>query len=320
MSIDVSVPNLLLREGKKLEDQRLITSAVEHPSVIDCFRELERRGACVDYVGVTSQGSVDLEELREKLSPETVLVSIMQVNNEIGTIHPVSEVSKIVRDFKREHQNMGPYPYVHTDASQGSLYLQVNVLKLGIDLLTIDGQKVYGPKGVGGLYIKRGTKVAPFLIGGSQEFGLRPGTVNIPLIVGFKKAIELADQNREKETERIQQLRDLFIEELERKVPQAEVNGSLENRIANNINISLPGMDSENLVIRLDAKGVACGTRSACIRDNGKGSYVIRALGKREEYALSSLRFSLGAHTTKEDVLYVIEKIAEIAGDFDKAR
>jgi cysteine desulfurase len=240
------------------------------------------------------------------------------VNNEIGTIYPISEVSKTVQKFKRNHKIQGPYPLIHTDASQGLMYLKITVATLGIDLLSIDGQKIYGPKGVGALFIKRGVTLAPFLIGGSQEFGLRPGTVNIPLIIGFKKALELADEHREREVERLVELRDLFVAELTDKVPRADINGSLENRIVNNLNVSFPGMNNENLVVRLDVKGISCGTRSACISDNGKGSYVIRALGKSEEHATSSLRFSLGAYTTEEDVHYVIAKLRDIVADFDK--
>lgn len=312
------VINHLLENGRELSSMHLITSAVEHPSVIDCFKVLERRGARVDYIGVTPEALVDLKELKEKLSPETVLVSVMQVNNEIGTIHPIAEVSKIVRNFKAEHKEVGEYPYVHTDACQGLLYLKMNTQSLGVDLLSIDGQKVYGPKGVGALYIKRGTNVAPFLVGGSQEFGLRPGTPNIPLIVGFAKALEITEQNREKETARLQNLQQFFVEELAHKVPHAEVNGSLDNRIVNNVNVSLPGMDSENIVIRLDAKGIACGARSACISDTGNSSYVIKALGKTEAYTTSSLRFSLGIATSKEDIQYVVDTLKEISMDFDK--
>jgi cysteine desulfurase len=311
------VPSFLDRAGEGITKSHFITSVVEHPSVLDCFRELERRGAQVSYIGVDGDGLVLPAELEKALTPKTVLVSIMLVNNEIGTIHPITQIAKVIRAF-RGHR--ATYPYFHTDASQALLYYPLDVRKLGVDLLSIDGQKIYGPKGVGALYKSRHVRLAPVLIGGGQEFGLRPGTENIPLVVGFAKALELAVGDRKREGKRITELRDYFVELLKLKVPQAEINGALKERIANNVNVSIRGMQSEYLVVLLDAKGIACGSRSACIRDGSQGSYVVSALHGDTERAVSSLRFTLGKDTTRQDIEYTVDAVQEITAKFDKSQ
>ncbi|MBV22326.1 MAG: hypothetical protein CMI57_02420 [Parcubacteria group bacterium] len=233
----------------------------------------------------------------------------MYVNNEIGTIQPIAEIAKAVRHKKKGYNSNILF---HTDASQAPLYLPLNTIKLGVDIMTLGGQKIYGPKGVGCLYKKKEIKMQAIIKGGNQEGGLRAGTENVPLIVGFAKSLELADREKQKESERLTELRDYFIDKLLKEILQAEVNGSKELRVPNNINIYIPNMNGEFMVIILDNKGIACATRSACREgDEDEGSYVIEALGYSKERSKSSLRFSLGKDTTKGDIDYVIKILSE---------
>lgn len=300
----------LKRKGTPVEKMHFITTSIEHPSVLDIYKELEREGASVSFIGVTEEGVVDLEELKEALQPETVLVSVMHANNEIGTIQPVDEIAKIIRKYRKDTN--GESPLFHVDSSQVPLYLDVSAPNLGVDFMVFDGQKIYGPKGVGALYIKKDLKILSLFYGGKQERCLRPGTENVSLIVGFKEAFVNAVLEREIESARLTKLRDYFIDTLLKKVPQAVLNGSLENRLPNNANFYIPEMDDEWFVLQMDARGIAISTRSACIGGEYKGSYVVAALGKGEEQARSSFRFTMGKQTTKEDMEYVIEMIEEI--------
>jgi len=203
-----------------------------------------------------------------------------------------------------------PYPLFHTDACQAPLFLNLNVQELGVDLMTIDGQKIYGPKGVGALFIKRGVMIEPIIYGGGQEKGLRSGTENVPFIVGLAKAIEIAGKNRIKNSERISEVRDYGIRKIEEKIPRAVLNGDRIKRLPNNINISIPGIDPEFVVLQLDEEGIVCSTKSACLKDES-ASYVIAALGKDEKYAQSSLRFSLGLNATKKDMDYLVKMLTD---------
>jgi len=294
----------LLQRGTLIEKMHFITSAVEHPSVLDVFRELEMRGAQLTIVGVDEEGILKTNELKDALTPETVLVSLMYANNEIGTIQPIVEVSKILEQYAKTH-NVNK-PIFHVDASQVPSYLDVNVKRLRADFVVFCGQKIYGPKGVGAFYMKKGVEILPLFFGGNQEHGLRPGTENVPLIVGFAQALKYAVDGREEEVARAEKLRDFFIEEVLRNINKAVLNGHREIRLANNANFSIPGINSEWLVLKLDAEGIAVGTRSACASSSNKGSYVITALGRDEAYSKSSFRFTLGKQTTKEDLEYVV--------------
>jgi cysteine desulfurase len=279
-----------------LKNKHAVTSTIEHPSVLDVFKALEKRGLQVTYVGVGETGVVNPKDVRDAIKENTVLVSIMYVNNEIGTIQPINEIAKVIRSKKKEYSSD---IYFHTDASQAPLYLSLNTIKLGVDMMTLGGQKMYGPKGIGCLYKKKDIKI------------IRQGTENIPLIVGFAKALELADVNREEESKRLTELRDYFIEELKKQIPQVELNGSREQRSPNNINIYIPNIDGEFFTILLDSKGIACSTKSACkVDDEDEGSYVIEALGHSKERSKSSLRFSLGKTTTRKDIDYVVQTLA----------
>ncbi len=297
----------LVEDGMKIEDMHLIISKMEHPSVLNYFKHFEKRGATLDIVGIDKDGQIDLKEFKKLLKPNTVLISIMFVNNEIGIIQPMEEITKIVRGFKKKilknHESITPI--LHSDSAQALLYIPLNTLKLGIDLLSFDSQKIYGPKGCGVLYVRKGLKINSLIVGGTQERNLRSGTENTPLIVGFAKALELASKEQKKETIRLTKLRDYFIQEVLNKIPKADLNGGLENRLPNNVNISVPATNNDFSVLQLDQKGIACNTKSSCSTE--KYSYVVKALGKTEKQIENSLRFTLGKFTTKKEIDYVIK-------------
>jgi len=289
--------------GADFKKMHIITTKMEHPSILAWFARFERKGIKVSYIDIDKEGIVDLKQFRKLLTPETVFVSVMCVNNEIGTIQPISKIAHIIKDFNRDNKTK---IILHSDASQAPLYLKLDVHSLGVDMLTIDGQKIYGPKGVGALFKKRGIEINPLLAGGSQEMGLRAGTENIPLVVGLAKAFELAENEREKESERLIKLRDKFIDRILIEIPGSVLNGSKTERIPSNVNISIPNIDSEYMIIKLDAKGVACSSKSACMGRIKSASYVIEALGNDMG---NSLRFNLGKSTTEKDIDHVVDMI-----------
>jgi len=295
----------------KLGKLHVVTSVIEHPAVLEVCEAFERDGiADITYVGVDKQGLVNPKEVKEALRPETVLVSIMYANNEIGTIQPIRDIAKTIRAHRKQHDSV--YPYFHTDACQATNYLDMNVVRLGVDLLTINGSKIYGPKGVGALYVKRGTQILPMIYGGGQEFGMRSGTENVPAIVGFAEAVRITDEMRKKEVLRLTEVRDCFIKELLKKTPGSILNGDKEKRLPNNINISISNINSEQLVIELDAKGVAASAQSACKSRDYQSSYVIMAMGRKSLQNEGSVRFSLGRNTKKKDIDYVLKILPEI--------
>jgi cysteine desulfurase len=294
----------------------VITTAIEHPSVIDGLRELEERGARLDIIGVDHRGIIDLKALERVLTRETFLVSVMYVNNEIGSIQPIQEVAKLVRKMKKQRspqENLSgtTTPYLHTDASQAPLYLPVRVDALGVDLLTVDAQKIYGPKASGALYIRRGVNIRGLFRGGKQERGLRPGTPPTPMVVGMAVSLKFAETEREEVSAKVREVQDYFIDRALAELPGVELNGDRHERLPNNVNLSFPGFESEFLILALDARGVACAARSACI-DQGEGSYVVASLGKSKICAVSSLRFSLGKATTKTEADRTIDALKEI--------
>jgi cysteine desulfurase len=326
------VNNLEKEESKRLSDLHFITTNIEHSSVSECFKELERRGAKVDYLKVNDKGIIDPRDLRKIIKPNTVLVSVGYANNEIGTIQPIKEIMKEIRHARKESViSNGVLPYFHTDASQAGLYLNLNINELGVDLMTIDAQKIFGPKGVGILFIKAGVEISPIIFGGGQEKGLRSGTENVPLIVGMARAIEVVRSTSinphlsqggvvsrrtgavclGKGVMKLEKLRNYFWQKIQAEIPEAILNGDLENRLPNNLNISIPGIDSEFIVLCLDEAGIVCSTRSACSQDED-GSFVIRALGKSDDLARSTLRFSLGEDLTKKDLDFVILTLKNI--------
>jgi len=305
--------NSLLKEGKKYSNIHLITTDIEHSSISECFRDLESKGCKVDYLKVDEYGIINPKDLREMIKPTTVLISIGYANSEIGVIEPIKEVIKEIRHKRKEKEgDRLSIPYLHVDASQAGLYLNMNVEELGVDLMTLDAQKMYGPKGIGALYVRDGIKIEPVMFGGGQEKGLRSGTENIPLIVGFAKATESAQKNKIKESERLTKIRDYFFEKINNFVPNAVINGCTEERLPNNINISIVGLDGEMLVFRLDEAGFIVSSSSACASGTGE-SEVVKKISNTER-AKSTLRFSMGKDTKIGDIkklLITLKKLCQ---------
>lgn len=312
------------REGLKYIIPHIITSKIEHPAILENCQQLEIEGrAQVTYLAVDKNGLVDLTELKESLTENTILVSIMSANNEIGTIEPISEIAKIIRHFKKDKNrpSFGFYPVFHTDACQAMNYLEMsNVEKLGVDLMTFNSSKVYGPKGIGLLYKKRSVNLSPLYLGGGQELNLRSGTENVISIAGFSLALKLANQIKQKEVLRLTKLRDYGIKKLlgltKATGYKIILNGDQENRLPNNINISVLGISSELLIIELDARGIEVSEKSACKSDDQNKSYVIKAIRKvclKESTDLDgSIRISLGRQTKKSDIDFLVKHLGNI--------
>lgn len=308
------------KSGFQVKKLHFITTEIEHSSILECFKEFERQGLSVSYLKVDENGLVNPKDLRKMIKPETALVSIGYANSEIGTIQPIKEIIKEIRharkEFGRERIAM---PYLHLDASAAMQYENMNVEELGVDLMTIDAQKIYGPKGMACLYVRDGVDIDPIIFGGGQENGKRSGTENVPAIVGFAKAVEINEKIKGKESARVKKLRDEFFDSVKKFVPNALVNSDLKNRLPNNINISIPGQDGEMMVLRLDEAGIICSASSACASGSGE-SGVVREIAEKsgasikEIYARakSTLRFSLGRDTKKEDIIYLLKKLAVI--------
>ncbi|MFY9457812.1 MAG: cysteine desulfurase family protein [Candidatus Spechtbacterales bacterium] len=287
----------------------IVTSAVEHKSVLETCRSLEKEGVEVTYLPAAKDGFVRPGDVEAAIKENTVLISIMYVNNEIGTVQPIGETAKAIGNFKRSKSQ---FPLFHTDAVQALNYLDCNVENLGVDLLTFSGHKIYGPKGIGGLYVKKSILITPIITGGNQEWGLRSGTENVPYIVGLGKAAEIAEKMRKKESVRLSKLRDYFIDEVLGKIPGAQLNGSRENRIANNANFLFRGASANNLLIALDQEGIAASSGSTCTIKTVTPSEVLLALGRSEEEAKQSIRFTLGRGTTREDIDYTVSMLEKI--------
>jgi cysteine desulfurase len=290
----------------------IITTTIEHPAVLEACREIERRGGEVTYVEVDESGIVSPDAIRQALTPATILVSVMYANNEIGTIQPVKEISKVIRTYSTAHP--ASKVYFHTDASQAPNYLSVNCESLGVDLMTLDASKIYGPKGIGLLVAKKHVGISPIIFGGGQEKGLRSGTENVPAIVGFAEALIRAEAMREKESGRLKALRDYFISEMRNRYPIFRLNGDAEHRLPNNINVCAPGLDAEFAVLQLDTLGISCSSASACKSlSEISSSYVIENLGQQgKECGTSSLRFTLGRGTTKAHVTSTLRALEHV--------
>lgn len=287
----------------------IVTTNIEHASVLETCKHLGKKGqAEVAYVEVEKNGIVDPKKIKKVLKQNTILVSIMYVNNEIGTIQPIREIAKEIRHFNKIN---GKKILLHTDATQAVNYLSVNVSKLGVDLMSFNGAKIYGPKGVGVLYIKKNTPINKIMFGGNQESGLRPGTENTASILGLAKALQIAEKNKEKEIKRLTELRDYFFEKL-KKIPRLIINGDLANRLPNNINITIPKIPSDLLVIELSARGIMASAKSACKAGDGKASHVLQAINKKIKETDGSIRFSLGRNTTKKDIDYTLKSLSQI--------
>ena len=298
---------VLAYKGPKIP--HIIITNIEHPSVLDTCILLQKRGqAKISIISVEQSGIVDPKKIMKEMREETALVSVMYANNEIGTIMPITEIAKGLRHFKKNHPKSRVL--FHTDAVQAVNYLPLKIEKLGIDLLTLSGSKIDGAGRVGVLYKKSSAVLGKVFGGGDQEGGLRPGTENVPEILKFAKAISVAEKIKEKETKRLTKLRDYFVKKL--KGLPLIFNGDLENRLPNNINITIPKTPSDLLVIELSARGVMASAKSACKSGDGKASHVLRAINPKIKETDGSLRFSMGRDTTKEDINYIIKSLKDI--------
>lgn len=299
-----------------IKNPRIITSQIEHDSVLDTCRDLEKEGVEVIYLPVNADGMMDLEKMESELDERTVLVSVMYANNEIGVIQPIAEIAEIVRNFRSKNPKAS-YPLFHTDAVQGFNYLNCKADALGADLLTLSAQKIYGPKGAGLLYAKKNTSLAPIITGGGQERGFRSGTENVSGIIGFAKAVEVADRLREKENKRLAILQKYFLAKLKKVLPQAKLNGGEKNRLPNNINIYVPPKADEkgtaqDLVINLDLSGFAVSPGSACSARTCSPSHVLKALGHSDIRAISSIRITFGRQTDKQSADSLLKTISNL--------
>lgn len=288
----------------------IITLNIEHSSVLEVCKYLEENKlAQVTYVPVEPSGIVDPKKIKKVMCKETVLVSVMYANNEIGTIQPIKEIAKEIRHFNKLNNTK---VFLHTDATQAINYLEINVEKLGIDLMSFNAGKIYGPKGIGALYIRRRTPIEQIIFGGDQEYGMRAGTENLASVVGFAKALEITEKIKEKENKRLKKLQDYFIKKLQNLEKDIVLNGDLENRLPNNINITIPKIPSDLLVIELSARGVMVSAKSACKSGEEGESYVIKAIKPEADQENGSIRFSLGRSTTKEDLDFTLKSLKQI--------
>ncbi len=281
----------------------IITSSIEHHAVIETCKFLERRGFRVTYLPVDEYGLVDLDDVRKAITDKTILISVMHANNEMGTTEPIAEIDKIAKEAG---------VCFHTDAVQAVGHIPVNVDELGVDLLSMSAHKFYGPKGVGALYIRKGTKLTPFIHGGEQERRRRASTENVPGIVGFGKAAELAQQEMSEEAERLTRLRDRLVKGLLERIDHTRLNGHPTMRLPNNINVSVAFVEGESMLLNLDLEGICASTGSACSSSSLEPSHMLLAMGLSHEQAHGSLRFSLGKWTTEEEVERVLDVLPSI--------
>ena len=280
--------------------KHIVTTAIEHEAVLNTCQALEKQGVAVTYLPVDREGLVSLDALRQAMRKETVLITVMHANNELGTVQPLEEIGRIAADAD---------VYFHTDAVQSAGKLPIDVNMLRLDLLSLSGHKFYAPKGVGALYIRGGTRLQQLLYGGHHQRGFRPGTENVAGIVGLGKAAALARKSLADDARRISTLRDQLEQGLLSRVPHSQANGAHAPRTPNTTNIIFPGIEGEALVIALDLKGLACSTGAACSSGAVEPSHVLTAIGLRPEEARASLRFSLGRHTTAADVDFALETV-----------
>ncbi len=297
--------------------KHFITSTIEHHAVLEPMKFIEENfqseGAKVTFVPVDSSGIVNIDKIFENIRDDTVLISIMHANNEIGTIQPIKEIAERLKKINQQRQQQNKHKiYFHTDAVQTFGHMKVDVEELGVDLLSISGHKFYAPKGVGVLYIRKGTRIEPLLHGGGHEFNKRSSTLNVSGIAGLYKAAEIASEVMQEENKRIKLLRDKLFEGIIKKIPDVVVNGDMEKRLVNNLNICIAGVESESVLIALDNEGIAVSSGSACSSGSLEPSHVLLAIGRDPVLARGSLRFTLGRFTTEEDIDYVLEVLPKI--------
>jgi len=289
--------------ANKEKGNHIITSKIEHPAILETCKTLERQGFEVSYINVNEDGIIDVEELRKSIKSNTILISVMTANNEVGTIQPIEEIAKIAHD-----NNI----VFHTDAVQAIGNVQIDVEKMRIDMLSLSSHKINGPKGVGALYIKNGIEVEKFINGGHQEKDRRAGTENVAGIVGIGKAAEIARKNMETHIRNLSKIRDYYIKKVQKEIPDIRINGSMENRLPGNANISFKGINASELIFKLDERGICVSSGSACSSGNTNPSHVLTAMNVPEVYLNSAIRTTFGDNNTFEQVDYVVKILKQI--------
>jgi cysteine desulfurase len=286
----------------------ILFSAIEHESVLAPAEQYDHK-----RINVMPDGRLDLADLKKKIDPKTVLISIMQANNEIGTIQPIKEVARLVQAERTARGANGLPLYLHTDSAQAANYLDLHTSRLGVDLMSLNGGKIYGPKQTGALFIKTGINLKPLILGGGQERNIRSGTENVSGIIGFSYALDIAQTMREEESKRLNILRDNFISQLIKNIPDASINGSLKQRLPNNVHLTLFGQDNERLLMELDSEGILAAAGSACSASNDEPSHVLKAINKTDEQARSSLRLTMGRTTSQAELTRVLDVLTKLA-------
>lgn len=298
--------HLLLRNrADSLKSTHWIVSSIEHPSVLECFSEIERIGGKVTHIDPDKRGLITPQLVFDAMKKNTVLISLGWANHEIGVVQPLRDIVRTVRE-------KNPTVLMHTDAGQAPLYLAPHVHTLDIDLMTLDSGKLYGPRGLGVVYVSHRAEIAPILFGGEQERGLRPGTENVALALGFAKAFELVSKERKSEAVRLEKLRGSFAREIVARIPGVMVNGDLDRALPHMLNISVPNIQSEYVTLALDKEGIAISTKSACREGGNKRSHVVEALGGESWRAENTLRFSMGRGTTARDLEHCISVLEKL--------
>ncbi|MCK4744981.1 IscS subfamily cysteine desulfurase [Candidatus Parcubacteria bacterium] len=304
-------------QALKKRGNHIITTEIEHPCILATAEYLAKQGFKITYIKPQKNGIIKISDVEKAITEKTILISVMYANNEIGTIQPIGGIGRMIRMIRSKNRRI--FPFFHTDAAQAVNYLDCDVEKLGVDMLSLSGHKIYGPKGIGALYIRKGTPIAPFMHGGHQEKGMRSGTLNVPAIVGLGKAIELVGKYQLKNSE-IEQLRDYLIDNILKKIPAAKLNGDRKKRLQNNVNFSFEKAEGESVLMSLEVKGIAVSTGSACASGDLSPSHVLLAIGLPHISAHGSLRITLGRQTTKQKIDYllkvlppIVEKIRKIA-------
>ncbi len=294
---------------QKYPGVNLVVSAIEHESVLKPASQYNHK-----IVPVLSDGRVDVDNLGKIIDDQTVLVSVMYANNEIGTIQPIGKIARLIAEIRQQRQKQGnALPLIlHTDAAQATNYLDLHTSRLGADLMSINGGKIYGPKQSGALYVRKGVDLQPQILGGGQEGGLRSGTENVAGCIGLATALDLAQASRHQETERLKQLQQLFFDLLQERIPQVQINGTLKHRLPNNIHITIPGQDNERLIMALDEAGIQAAAGSACSASNEEPSHVLKAIGLSDDDAQASLRFAMGRDTDEDGVPRTVEALASL--------
>ena len=294
--------------SNKNKGNHIITSKIEHHAILESCEQLETQGFEVTYVNVNKDGIIDLEELRNAIKENTILISIMFANNEIGTIQPIEEIAKIAKE-----KNI----IFHTDAVQAVGNVPINVKDMNIDMLSLSGHKIYGPKGIGALYVKKGIEFTKFMNGGHQEKNKRAGTENVASIVGLGKACELSEIGLKQHIKHLEELRNYYNKEIQNRIEDVKINGTMEKKLPGNSNISFKGIDAGGLLLELDKKGICASSGSACTSGEAKPSHVLTAIGLEPEYIQGALRITIGEFNTKAQIDYLVENLIE---DVNKLR